>query len=262
MNGLSAAIWAEALKARRSRVPAFTAAAFALGPLASGLFMAVFKDPSRARRLGILATKASLFTTQADWLAHLALLAQAISVGGALVFAVVAAWVFGREAADGTDRTLLALPTSREAIVVAKLLVAGGWCGALVTEAVVLGLFAGALVGLPGASDGACASGVWTCLVCGALTMALTAPVAFVASAGRGYLAPIGFALLTLVLAQLVAALGWGGVFPWSVPALLAGAAGADAELPGWIGLASVVVTAAAGGLATLGWWRWADHAA
>jgi ABC-2 type transport system permease protein len=51
MKGLRAALWAEALKARRSRMPLVTALGFCLAPLMGGFFMVVLKDPERARRL-------------------------------------------------------------------------------------------------------------------------------------------------------------------------------------------------------------------
>ena len=51
-------------------------------------------------------------------------------------------------------------------------------------------------------------------------------PVALLASAGRGYLPPLGWAILTVFLAQILAAIGWGAWFPWSVPALFSGLAG------------------------------------
>ncbi|HUV07130.1 MAG TPA: hypothetical protein VMX75_05335, partial [Spirochaetia bacterium] len=55
------------------------------------------------------------------------------------------------------------------------------------------------------------------------LTLALMSPVAILASVGRGYLPPFGWVILTLFLSQLIAAMGWGSWFPWSVPALFSG---------------------------------------
>jgi ABC-2 type transport system permease protein len=39
---------------------------------------------------------------------------------------------------------------------------------------------------------------------------------------GRGYLLPIGMAILTLILANLAAALGLAPYFPWAIPGLYA----------------------------------------
>jgi ABC-2 type transport system permease protein len=85
-------------------------------------------------------------------------------------------------------------------------------------------------------------------------------PVAFIASMGRGYLPPLGWAVLTIFFAQIIAATGWGDWFPWAVPALFSGAAGPRDQL---IGVHSYILVVAAGivGLAaTFYWWRNADQ--
>ena len=64
-----------------------------------------------------------------------------------------------------------------------------------------------------------------------------------------------------LFLAQILAATGWGGWFPWSVPALFSGLAGPRAEQVGAHSYAVVTATSVAGLAATLAWWRRADHA-
>ena len=48
MNNLAQAIWVEFLKARRSKMPLFTALGFAMVPLGGGFFMIVLKDPEQA----------------------------------------------------------------------------------------------------------------------------------------------------------------------------------------------------------------------
>ena len=45
---------------------------------------------------------------------------------------------------------------------------------------------------------------------------------------GRGYLPGVAVMFLTVLTAQVVAVLGYGAWFPWSVPSLVAGAAGPD----------------------------------
>ena len=62
------------------------------------------------------------------------------------------------------------------------------------------------------------------------------------------------------LFAQILAALGWGAWFPWSVPALVSGAAGPDAEAVSAGGVAIVVITAFLGLVATLVWWDPADQ--
>jgi ABC-2 type transport system permease protein len=85
--------------------------------------------------------------------------------------------------------------------------------------------------------------------------------VALFASAGRGYLPPLGWAFLTLTLAQIAAVLGWGDWFPWSVPALLSGMAGPRAEQVGMHSYVLVSLAFITGIAATIAWWQGADQA-
>src|SRR5688572_29732184 len=112
MNKFLSALWVETLKARRSKVPLLASLGFSLAPLMDGLFMFIMKDPQRARDMGLLSVKAQLAMSTADWTTFFGVLTQATAVGGAIVFSIVAAWVFGREFSDRTAKDLLALPTS------------------------------------------------------------------------------------------------------------------------------------------------------
>lgn len=259
MSPYAAALWAEGLKARRSKVPWLTALGFSLAPLMGGLFMVILKDPERARSMGLLGQKAQLAGT-ADWPTYLGLLAQATAVGGALLFAIVTAWVFGREFSDRTAKELLALPTSRSAIVGAKLVVVALWVAGLTALMTAVGLAVGAAVGLPGWSAELGWRGVGDIAATAGLALALLPLVALVASAGRGYLAPLGWAVLTLFVAQIAAATGWGAWIPWSVPALFSGLAGPRAAQLGAHSYAAVALTSAAGLAGTFGWWLRADQ--
>ncbi|MFC4058975.1 ABC transporter permease [Planomonospora corallina] len=254
------ALWAELLKVRRSRLPALTAAAFALATGVCGMFMFILTDPGRARALGLLGGKAQLSGAVADWSGYLALLAQAVAVGGLLIYGVIAIWLFGREFSDRTAKDLLALPTSRTAVVAAKFAALAGWSLLLAVQTVLLGLLVGVLLGLPGASVPVLAAGTGRVLLVAALTGALTTPLALAASAGRGYLAAVGALFAALFCAQVIAALGYGAYFPWSVPGLLAGVAGPGQEPPGPAGYLLVAVAGAGGALATAVWWQRADH--
>jgi ABC-2 type transport system permease protein len=260
VNLLSAAIAAEFLKARRSKVPWVITSAFSLAPVVGGLFMVILKDPERARQLGLLGTKAQLTAGTADWPTFLGLLAQSIAVGGGVVFAFLTAWVFGREFADRTIRGLLAIPTPRWAIVVAKTIVVMGWCGASGLWVIVIGFAIGAVIGLPEwSTDAAVSTGV-TMLLVGLLIISLRTTTAFFAGAGRGYIPPLAWAMFTIFLAQILSVLGWGGWFPWAVPALLAGAAGPAADYVTPASFWVVALASATGLLATLVWWERADQ--
>ncbi|MEU4332563.1 ABC transporter permease [Nonomuraea dietziae] len=254
------ALWSELLKARRSRLPALTALAFTLVTLVCGLFMFILADPARARALGLLGDKAQLSGAVADWPGYLTLLAQAVAVGGLLVYSMIAIWVFGREFSDHTAKDLLALPTSRTTIVVAKFALTAAWALLLAAGTTAGGLLLGALLALPGWSAQAVASGVAKILVAAALSAVLTTPLALAASIGRGYLAAVGVLFVLAFAAQIISALGFGAWFPYSVPGLYAGIAGPGHDPPGPISILLVLVTSAVGVATTLAWWRNADH--
>jgi ABC-2 type transport system permease protein len=260
VKGLGRALRCELLKARRSQVPKWTAAGFTLAPLMGGLFMFILKDPSRARALGLLRAKAQIAAGTADWPTFLGIIAQATAVGGSFLFALVTAWVFGREFADRTAKLLLAVPTPRHAIVAAKLIVVCAWSALLCAWIFGVGLLVGRVVGLPGWSGTVLCQGAANVALTAVLAIPLVGPIAFLASWGRGYLAPLGFAVLTVFLAQITAATGWGAWFPWSVPPLLSGLAGEDAAALGAASYALVGLASLAGVLATIVWWWRTDH--
>jgi ABC-2 type transport system permease protein len=253
----TAALAAEWLKARRSKVPPLTLAAFAAPAGIAALFMFIAGDPERAQRLGLAGQKARLSGLTADWTGLLGFLAQVVAVGGLLVFSFIATWVFGREFSDATARYLLALPVPRPTIVLAKFTLVAGW--SLAVAAWLIGLFLGVgwLLQLPGWSAQVAADGVADALVAALLLLPAVAPVALVACLGRGYLAPLAGALAALVFAQVAAVLGWGAVVPWSVPAVAAGLApGSHLGAPGLI---VAGLTGLGGVAATIAWWRGGD---
>ena len=260
MNGFLPALWTETLKMRRSKVPLFTALGFSIAPLVGGLFMIILKDPEAARSMGLISAKAQLMAGVADWPTFFGILAQAVAVGGAILFAVITAWVFGREFSDHTAKELLALPTSRAAIVAAKFVVIAIWTSVLTVFIFLIGLLVGKLVVIPGWSDELLRRASVDVLGSAALTITLLPFVALLASIGRGYLPPFGWMILTVALAQIAAITGWGDWFPWSVPALFSGVVGPRAELMGMHSYIIVIVASMIGLAATFYWWRSADQ--
>jgi ABC-2 type transport system permease protein len=255
MNNVVQATWVELFKARRSKVPLLTGLGFLLAPLAGGFFMVVLKDPEFARRAGLISAKAQLVAGLADWPTYLELLAQATAIGGLILFSLVGSWVFGREYSDRTVKDLLALPTSRSAIVAAKSAVIAAWSAGLVVIIYLVGLGVGALVGLPGGSTQLILQGGVTIAITAGLTIASVTPIIFFASAGHGYLPPMGVAILAIFLAQIIAVAGWGEYFPWSIPALYS-----QGERLGTASYAIIILTGVAGIAATFIWWELADQ--
>ena len=260
MNGFLSALWVETLKMRRSKVAFITAIGFCIAPLAGGLFMIILKDPEAAKSLGLITTKAQLLAGTADWTSYLGFMAQAVAAGGMVLFSIFTIWVFGREFSDHTVKELLALPTSREAIVTAKFVLIPIWSLAVTLLVFAVGIMVGILVVIPGWSEELLRTSFVDILGCAALTIPLMTWVALIASAGRGYLPPFGWTIFTLAMANLVAILGWGGWFPWAIPGLFSGAAGPRAEQIGAHSYVILTLTSLIGLAATYYWWRNADQ--
>ena len=257
-SGLSVALWAEVLKFRRSKAPWLSALVFAILPMVFGLFMAIVKNPELAARLGILTAKAQMTIKAADWPSYFGVLAEATAAAGLFLFGLIVTWLFGREYSDRTAKDLLALPTARAAVVLAKFIVAVCWSVVLLVLMCVVSLFVGSAVGLTGWSAELAQSAGGTLALTGGLTILLITPFALAASVGRGYLPPFGFMLLAVALAQFCIGLGWGAYFPWSV-AGLASVADSQQSL-GLLSYALVVLTSIAGVVATVARWQYADQ--
>lgn len=248
---------AELLKLRHAKVFWVTVIAMMLMAIMGGFMMYVSMHPDLAHKSGLVGEKAQLME-EADWPAFFNLLAGMAAMGGTFLFGFVASWLFGREYSDKTVKDLLALPVSRSSIVAAKLLTATLWCLILVAAQVIAGFSTGWLAGLPGWSTESFSKGMSFILSSAALEMLLVAPVAFVASAGKGYLLPIGFVILTLVLANFAGSFGFGPYFPWAIPGIYSHGAGSAG-----LGAASYIIlvaTSVIGMVGTFAWWRYADQ--
>lgn len=255
MKNLGSAISIEVLKVRRSKILVFSTLGFMLLPVVCGFFMLVLKDPELARRLGLISTKAHMMAGDADWPTFFRLLAQATGGGGVVLFSLIGTWVFGREYSDHTVKDLLALPTPRSAIIVAKFVLIAIWSCALTALIGVVALCIGAGVGLGELSGDVLVQGAGRVIMTAALVIALVAPIAFFASAGRGYLMPLGMVFLALLMSQVLTGAGWGEYFPWAVPNIYA--------QEGNVATTSIIIvllTSAAGVTGTLLWWKLADQ--
>ena len=188
MNNFAQAVWVEFLKARRSKMPLLTALGFSLFPLGGGFFMIILKDPEFARRVGLISAKAQITMGVADWPTYLQFLTLGTAMGGFMLFSLIGSWVFGREYSDRTVKDLLALPTSRSAIVLAKFVVIAGWSAALTVLILSIGLAVGTAVVLPPVPAQVIVQGGVTLAITAILAIAVVTPIIFFASAGHGYL--------------------------------------------------------------------------
>ena len=231
-----------------------------LVPLVGGLFMIILKDPEAARSMGLISVKAQLLVGISEWASFFDMLAQAVAIGGMVLFGIITAWVFGREFSDRTAKNLLALPTSRGTIIGAKLIVISVWSMGLTLFVFGFGLIIGNLVDIPGWSLGLLKSSFIDIIGVGLLTITLMPFVALIASAGRGYLPAFGWTFLTIIFAQVVAFTGWGDYFPWAIPAIFSGAAGSREGLLGAHSYIVIAISACIAVIALFIWWRNADQ--
>ena len=257
MNDLFAMVWIEYRKAFRSRMPIWTCLGSLFMPLGIAFLIFVSKNPEISKNLGLVSAKANLMAYSAtDWATYLGLFGQLIAAGGFVLFVLILSWVFGREFSDGTLKDMLAVPVQRSNILLAKFWVMAVWSVGLALVILLVGLVVGAILGLPGGTTSTIVQGSARVMITACLTIMVVLPFAFFASVGRGYLLPIGLAVLTLMMTNLVAIAGWGETFPWAIPGLFAQGKNSLSAL----GFGIVVLTGLAGMFATYLWWKHADQ--
>lgn len=255
------AIYSELLKIRRTPISWLSFVLFALGPVMGGLIFFLMKNTDMLEHGSALSMKAEAMGFGVDWSSYFSLLSQVVGVGGIIIFGFVISWLFGREYMDKTFIDLLALPVSRSKIINAKFVVYLLWCLALVCSNLLLGLIIGAFLGLGGWSAAILLNSMTQYFLTSLLVAVLGPPVAFVALWGRGFMAPIGFVIVTMIFAQIIGAIGFGHYFPWALPGLYSGSAGDYALLiNNWsyfiLGLLTLV-----GFAGTHWWWNTTDQA-
>jgi ABC-2 type transport system permease protein len=256
MSYLPDMIWIELRKALRSKVPLFTTLASLFMPMGISFLIFAARNPEISRNLGLVSAKANLTAYYStNWPSYLGLYAQIIAVGGFLFSCMIMSWVFGREFADGTLKDMLAVPVPRSSILLAKFLVVAVWSAALTTVIFILGLVMGAIFDLPQGSLFVVLQGTVVAAITALLVIAIIMPFALFASIGRGYLLPIGVAILALITANIFVIAGWGEYFPYAVPGLYTQGSSLT-PVSYWI----VILTGAAGMLGTYFWWKFADQ--
>ena len=257
MNTFSDMLWIEMRKTLRSRMPFFTILGSLLMPLGISFLMFVSRNPEISRKLGLVSAKANLMADSAtSWPAYLSLFGQMIAAGGFLFFCLIVSWVFGREFSDGTLKDLLAVPVPRSSILLAKFAVSAAWSVGLSLAIILLSLAMGAAIGLPQGSTEVIVQGCLRALLVAGMTILVVMPFALFAFIGRGYLLPVGVAILALIMSNVVAIAGWGEYFPWAIPGLYSQPQFTLSPASYWV----VIFTGLAGIVATYLWWRFADQ--
>jgi ABC-2 type transport system permease protein len=250
----------EFLKLRRSKVTWFSLVALSLGPLGIALMMWIVREPGRAAQFGLLGTKANLAGLEATWPAYSSMLTLVVGMGGMLLLSFIVAYVFGREYAEGTAKNLLGLPVGRHWFVLAKFVVAAVWWVVLVAAVLAEAFAIGLALGLPGFSAALALRTVHDALLAAAVVYLLAPVVAWIATLGRGYMPPLGFALAMLALGQVFSKTGWAAWFPWSIVPLYIGSVGQRVTTLAPGSFVVVAFTFFAGIAATIMQLRYADN--
>jgi ABC-2 type transport system permease protein len=245
----------EALKLRRSTAARVASLVVSLG--APGL-SAGFTAVARTGGDSPMALKARAMLVGTGWEAYLGQVAQVLSVAVFGAVGVVVCWSFGREHTDGTFGSLFALPTSRRDIALAKFGALIAWGIPLCAATVVVSIALGPLAGLPQPDAGA-VDGSLRVMVVGTLAVALTFPLAWVASVLRGYLPGITALLGIVVVTQIATVAGAGAWFPYAAPGLWAGLGGASAAAD--VELVQLMLPVPLAVLAVAATARWMDRA-
>jgi len=251
----------EFLKLRRSKVTWLSFVALSLGVLGIALMIWIVREPGRAAQLGLVGTKANLAGLEATWPAYSLMLTLVVGMGGMLLLAFIVAYVFGREYAEGTAKNLLALPVGRHWFALAKFVVVAAWWVVLVVAVLVEAFAIGQALGLPGFSAALAVGTVRDALLAAAVAYLLAPVVAWIATLGRGYMPPLGFALAMLALGQVFSKTGWATWFPWSIVPLYIGTVGQRVATVAQHSLVVVVLAFLAGIAATIAQLRYADNA-
>ena len=256
----TAVVASEFTKLRRTIAPWVTLGSLMTGPLFLALFLWIIKDPDRAAQFGLLGTKVNLSGIEASWGSYASFLTLIVGLGGTLLLAFVAAYVFGREYSEGTAKVMLTLPVPRPVFVVAKLLVAALWWLVIVLVVYVEAVAVGFGLGLPGITWVAVGSLLGNLLLVAGISYLLAPMVALVTVWTRGYLAPVGFALGMLLLGNVVGRTGWAPWFPWSIVPILVGSVSTPVDALPVGSVIILVATFAAGIAATLRQLQTADN--
>ena len=261
MKSFVVAFWVEVIKTRKSRIFWASFLFFILVSSMMGLIMFVQIYPEISGKLGMIGTKASLFRFgEPNWQNYFALLIQGFAGVGMVGIGFITSWVFGREFSDKTVKDILALPVSRDAIVLAKFVVIVIWSILLTVVFYISGMLIGFAIGLPGWTGAVIFQSTETYFITALLTIFLCTPVAFFASYSRGYIVPMAFVILTLILANFTGLVGLGPYFPWSIPGLYGVASGDESMQLTLVSPYILLITSLLGLGGTLFWWRFADQ--
>ena len=227
------ALHGEFAKLRRSKVTWISFLVYTFMILMAGFAMWMLKNPGLAEDLGLIGQKVNIAVggQEADWRTFLGLVLEMGGIGGMIFLSFIVAFVFGREYVEGTAKNMLTLPLPRGSFVLAKFAASGIWFALLCLWLLPLAFLTGRLVGLGDLDPALFWHTSGTLMIAGLLAFSACPLVAWIAVATRGYFAPLGYAIFTMVLASVFGHTGWAPWCPWSIIGLYTGAAGSGPRL-------------------------------
>jgi len=190
-----------------------------------------------------------------NWGPYLADLLGSITALLVIGFSFTACWVFGREFTDKTISELLVKPVSKLYVILSKFIVIFLWDVVLALFMFAVVIIMGLLIGLRGGTVTLIMSNLLTFMIASLLIMVVSTVSALLANISKGYLAPIGFTLLIVVISNVIAQAGLAAYFPWAIPSLFFSNAS--------LGIVSIVILAVTGiveFIGTIAWWRFAEQ--
>ena len=222
----------ELSKLRRSSVTWLSAVFYLFFGFLGAFVVWMLKNPESARSLGLIGQKASFAMNgiSADWAGLFSLFDELGMAGGMVLLSIIVTYLYRREYVEGTAKNMLALPVPRAWFAAAKLVVAAIWFAILSAILLAESFAVGSLLGLGPLPPGALASEAARAATSTLLVLALQPIVAWIAVASRGYLAPFGYTIATLIVGNLMIRTLWARWCPWSIVALLSGLSGPRQE--------------------------------
>ncbi len=261
MRQLAPVLETEMTKVLKSKILPASILFFIFMGFMMGLLMFLSKHPEIAGKSAIMGTKVSMIGNT-TWPSYMNLLIQIGLTVGCIGSGIVTIWVFGREFSDRVVKDLLVLPVHRYLYVISKYLVIITWSLILYLILLITGIIAGMIVSLDFWSVDVILENARIYFISGLLTIALCTFAGLITSMSRGYLLPITFVILTMMLTQfvMIAIPGISPFFPWAIPALYSHVAGPLAPPPGLTGYIVLFITSISCLAGTIAWWRYADQ--
>ena len=264
MKNIYISVLVENLKIRRSKVLPFAILASVFVSFMIGFLMYISLHPELSNSSSLLGTKASYFT-ETDWHSYFGLLLQMTSALGLVIFGFLTSFIFGREYSDRTLKDLLALPTPRSSIIMSKIIVVSFWSFIVSFVLFLSSILVGIIININDWSNELLIQVLAIYIITALLTIAVTTPVAFIASIGRGYLAPLAFIIATVMISQFInlGAPGLDPYVPWAIPVIFSTSElMSDSSFPPLTFLSYFIVigTCLIGIIGTIYWWKYTDQ--